>query len=89
MGGRNDNANNRYGLRYCKHNNRFDGLSIDKQGSENEYKEEEKVDRPHQRRRVDEANNGDPEENLDVPVEIDFESNLDQILNPGGRVGFT
>ena len=87
MDGRNDEAKNQYGLRNRAHNNRDDGLRIDKQGSDNKEEEEEEVDRPHQRRRVDKANNKDPEENLNVPVEIDFEGNLEQILNPGGRVG--
>ena len=88
MGGRNDKANNRYGLRNRKHNNRDGGLSINRHGSNNkeeEEEEEEEVDCPHRWRCVDEANNGDPEKNLDVPVEIDFEGNLGQILNPGGR----
>ncbi len=33
MNGRNDKANNRYGLRNCKHINHNDGLSISGQGS--------------------------------------------------------
>ena len=81
MGNRNDEANNRYRLRNRKQNNCNGGLSINKQGSddtEEEEEEEEEVDRPHQRRRVDEANTGDPEENLDMPVDIDFEGDLDQ-----------
>ena len=64
MGGRNDEANNQYGLRNRKHNYHNDILSLDKQGSntkEEEEKEEEEVDHPHQRRHVNEANNGDPE----------------------------
>ena len=61
-------------------------MSINKHGSNDKEEEEEKeVDRPHQKRRVDEANNKDPEKNLDVPKEIDFEGNLGHILNPGGR----
>ena len=87
MDGRNDEANNQYGLRNRKHNKLDYGLSINKQGSDNKEEEEEEVDRPHQRRRVDEANNGDPGENLDVPSEIDFEGELEEILNQGGRVG--
>ena len=79
MDGRNDKSNNLYGLRNRENNNRDGGLSINKHGSN---KKEEEDDRPHQRRRIDETNNGDPEENLDMPVEIDFEGNLDQILNP-------
>ena len=87
MDGRNDEANNQYGLRNCKHNKHNDGLSMDKQRSEDNNEEEEEVDRHHQRIRVDKENNEDPEDNLDVPVEIDFEGNLKQILNQGGRVG--
>ena len=87
MDSRNDKTNNRYGLRNRKHNSHNNGLSIDKQGSNNKEEEEEEVDCPCQRRRVDKASNKDPGENLDVPVEIDFEGDLDQILNPGGRVG--
>ena len=86
MDGRNDKTNNQYGLRNRKHNNRNDGLSINEHGSNNEEEEEEEDNRPHQRRRVDEADNGDPGENLDMPVEIDFEGNSDKIMNPGGRV---
>ena len=41
MDGRNDKANNQYGLRNRKHDNHDDGLSIDKQGSDD--KEEEEV----------------------------------------------
>ena len=72
MDGRNDKANNQYGLRNRKHNNRNDGLSINKQGSDKKEEEEEEVDHPHQRHHVDKANNRDPGENLDVPREIDF-----------------
>ena len=64
MEGRNDEANNRYGLKKCKHSNRDDVLSINKQGSgdkEEEEKEEDVVDRPHQRLCVDDTNNEDPE----------------------------
>ena len=86
MDNRNNEDNNRYRLRNHKHNICDDGLRIDKQGSEDKDDEEEEVDCPHQRRHVEEANNEDPEDNLDVPVEIDFEGNLEQILNPGGIV---
>ena len=65
MDGMNDKANNRYGLRNRKHNNCDGGLSINKHGSNNEEEEGEEDDLPHQRRRVDEANNGDPEEILE------------------------
>ena len=88
MDGRNDKANNRYGLRNREHNNRDGGLSINKHGSNDKEEEEEgEDDRPHQRRRVNEENNKDPEDILDMPVAIDFEGGFDQILNPGGRVG--
>ena len=72
MGGRNDKANNQYGLRNCKHKHRGGGLSINRNGSNNKEEEEEEVDRPHQRHRVDGANNKDPEEMMDVPRVIDF-----------------
>ena len=88
MDGRNDKANNRYGLRNRKHSNRDDGLNIDKHGLDNKDEEEEEeyeVNCPHQRRRVGEANNGDPEEQLDVPRVIDFDGDLEQLLNPEGR----
>ena len=92
MDGRNYKDNNRYRLRNHKHNIHNAGSGreeedSDKQISEDKYKEEEEVDRPHRRRRVDKEDNKDPEENLDVPVKIDFEGDLDQILNPEGRVG--
>ena len=60
MDRRNDKANNRYELRNRKQNNRNGGLSINKHGSNDKEEEEEEVDRPHQRRHVDEANNRDP-----------------------------
>ena len=66
MDGRNDEANDPYRLRNRKHNNRDGGLSINKHGSDHEEEKEEQNDCPHQRRRVDEANNGDLGENLDV-----------------------
>ena len=90
MDGRNDKDSNQYGLRNSKHNNRDGGLSINEHGSNNDKEEEEEEgedDRPHLRRRVNEENNEDPEENLEVPREIDFEGNLDQILNSEGREG--
>jgi len=87
MDNRNDGANNRYGLRNHKHKNCDGELSINEHGSNDDEEEEEEDDHPHQRRRVDKTNNGDPEEILDVPRLIDFEGNLDQILNPRGRVG--
>ena len=74
MDGRNDEANNRYGLRNREHNNRNDVLSINIQGSGNKEDDEEEIDRPHQMRRVDEANNKDPEEMMDVPFGSDIES---------------
>ena len=89
MDGRNDKANNRYGLRNCKHSNRDDVLSINEQRSNDKVEDEEKedeVNRPHQRRRVDKANNEDSGEMLDVPRLIDFEA-LEQALNPEGREG--
>ena len=55
--GRNDDDNNRYGLRNREHSNRDDVYSINKQRSNNEEKdkeEEEEVVRPQQRHRVDE-----------------------------------
>ena len=57
MDGRNDKANNRYGLRNPKHNSHVDGLSINKKVSHNKEEDEEEVDHPHQRHRVDKANN--------------------------------
>ena len=93
MDGRNDKDNNRYGLRNREHSNCDDVMSINKQRSNDEEKEEDEedeedeVDRPHQRCRVDKTNNEDPEEMLDVPRVIDFEDDLDQILNPEGREG--
>ena len=86
MDGRNDDAaNNRYGLRNREQSNREGRLSISGEGSGNKEENKEEKDggnHPHQRRRVDEANNKDPEEMLDVPRVINFEGNLDQILNP-------
>jgi hypothetical protein len=76
MDGRNDKANNQCRLKNRKHNNHDGGLSIDEQGSNAKEEEEEEGDRPHQRCHVDEANNGDPGENLEVPREIDFEGDL-------------
>ena len=55
-------------------------MSINEHGSNNKEEEEGEDDLPHQRRRVDETNNGDLEEILDVPRVIDFEDDLDQIL---------
>ncbi len=86
MDGRNDKAaNNRYGLRNREHSNHNGGLSISGEGSggKEEDKEEEDVgNSPHQRRRVDDANNEDPGEMLDVPRVIDFDGNSEQLLNP-------
>ena len=65
MDGTNDDDNNRYGLRNRKHINRNDVMSINKQRSSNEEEDEEEeeekdeVNRPHQRRHVDEADNKD------------------------------
>ena len=90
MDGRNDKANNRYGLRNREHRNSNDVLSINKQWSkdkEEDKEEEDEVDHPHQRLRFDKANNKDPGEMLDVPRVIDFEGDLDQILIPEGREG--
>ena len=84
MDGRNDETNNQYGLRNRKHSNRDDVLSINEQRSgdkEEEENEENEVDRPHQRRRVDYTNNEDHEEMLDVPRVINVEA-LEQALNP-------
>ena len=44
MDGRNDKANNQYKLKNREHNNLDDGLSIDKQGSDDEEEDEEEVD---------------------------------------------
>ena len=63
MDGRNDEFNNRYGLRNRKHRISNDVLSINKQRSndkEKDEEEEDEVDRPQQRRRVYEASNKDP-----------------------------
>ena len=60
MDGRNDEANNQYGLRNREHSNCDDVMSINKQQSNNEEEdadEEDEDNRPHQRRRVDEAKN--------------------------------
>ena len=90
MDGRNDEANNRYGLRNREHSNRDGVMSIHEQGSgdneedEEEEEEEEEIDRPPQRRRIDEANDRDPVGLLDVPRVIDFEAFA---LNPEGRDG--
>ena len=76
-GGRNDKANNQYGLWNREHINREGGLIINKHGSNNgdkDKEEEDEVNRPHQRRRVDEADNEDAGEVLDVPRVIDFEA---------------
>ncbi len=77
MDGRNDEAaNNRYELLNREHSNRDGGLSISGEGSGNKEEDEEEEDggnRPHQRRRVDQANNEDPGEMLDVPRAIHFE----------------
>ena len=87
MDGRNDDAtNNRYGLRNREQSNRKGRLSISGEGSgnEEEYKEEEDGgNRPHQRRRVDQADADDKNhgEVLDVPRVIDFEAFA---LNPEG-----
>ena len=62
-------------------------MSINKQQSNNKDKdreEEDEVNRPYQRRRVDQAINEEPEEQLDVPTVIDFDGNLEQLLNPDG-----
>ena len=75
MDGRNDKANNQYGLRNHDHINRNGGLSINKNGSNNgEEEEEEENNHPHQRRRVDKANIKNHGEVLDVPRAIDFEA---------------
>ena len=77
MDGRNDEANNRYGLRNREHCNRNYVMSLNKQRSsdeEEDKEEEDEVNRPHQRCRVDKANNEDPGEMLDVPRVIDFEA---------------
>ena len=90
MDGMNDKANNRYGLRNREHSNRDNVMSIHEQGSgdeekdEEEDKEEEEIDCPLQRRRIDGANDGDPEDMMDVPRHIDFEAFA---LNPEGRDG--
>ena len=60
MDSRTGEANNQYGLRNCKHINANGGLSINKHGSNNgdeDKKEEDEVNCPHQRWRVDKANN--------------------------------
>ena len=86
MDGRNDEANNRYRLRNREHSNSDGVMSIHEQGSgnddEEEEEEEEEIDRPPQRRRIDGANDRDPEDMLDVPRHIDFEAFA---LNPEGR----
>ena len=77
MDGRNDKPNNRYELRNYEHSNHNDVLSISRQGSGNkeEDKEEENGGKhPHQRRRVDQADDKNHGEVLDVPREIDFEA---------------
>ena len=58
MDGRNDKANNRYGLRNREQRNGNDALSINEHGSNDGEEEEEEGEnnRPHQRRHVDEAN---------------------------------
>jgi len=73
MDSRNDKANNQYGLRNRKHINHNDGLSINGPGNKEEEKErEDECNSPHQRRRVDEADNKDPGEVMEVPRVIDF-----------------
>ncbi len=87
MDSRNDKANNQYGLRNRKHINRKGGLSIHKQGSgnkEEDKEEEEEVFRPHQRRRVDQADDNNHGEVMDVPRAIDFSAFA---LNPEGTEG--
>ena len=80
MDGRNDEAaNNRYGLRNREHSNRDGGLSISGEGSgdkEEDKEEEDGGNRPHQRRRVDQADADDENlgEVLEVPTAIDFEA---------------
>ena len=80
MDGRNDDAaNNRYGLRNREQSNREGRLSISGEGSGNEEEDEEEEDgcnRPHQRRRVDQADANDKNlgEVLEVPTAIDFEA---------------
>ncbi len=77
MDSRNDEANNRYGLWNREHINHDAGLSINGQGSGNkkEFKEEkDEGNRPHQRRRVDRADNKNHEEVMEVPRKIDFEA---------------
>ncbi len=75
MDGRNDKANNQYGLWNCEHSIRDGGLIINEHGSNNGEEEEEgENNRPHHRRRVDEANDKNHEEVLDVPREIDYET---------------
>ena len=67
MDGRNDKANNQYGLRNRKHSNWDDVLSINEQQSNNkeeDEEEEDEIDHPQQMRRVDKANNKDPEKML-------------------------
>ncbi len=74
MDSRKDKAN-RYELRNRKHINRNGGLSIsgEESGDKEEDKEEEdEGNRPHQRRRVDQADDKDPRDVLDVPRVIDF-----------------
>ena len=79
MDSRNDNAaNNRYGLRNSKQSNREGRLSISGEGSGNKEEDKEEEDggnRPHQRRRVDQADADDENlgEVLEVPTAIDNE----------------
>ena len=79
MDGRNDDAaNNRYGLQNREQSNREGRLSISGEGSGNEEEDKEEEDggnRPHQRRRVDQADadNENHGEVLEVPRMIDFE----------------
>jgi hypothetical protein len=79
MDGRNDDAaNNRYGLRNREQSNREGRLSISGEGSGNEEEDKEEEDvgnRPHQRRRVDQADADDENlgEVLEVPTAIDYE----------------
>ena len=76
MDSRNDEINNRYELRNCKHSNCNDGLSINGQGSgdkEEGKEEEDEGNCPHQRRCVDQADNKNHEEVMEEPRVIDFE----------------
>ena len=87
MGGRNNKANNRYGLRNRGHSKHDDVMSINGHGSNDGDKDKEKDDegnRPHQRRRVDDADDKDPGEVMEVPRVIDFERIT---LNPNGTEG--